>query len=394
MKLTTRLLGKNISPSRIIAFILSNFMGLAIVGTAFQLWQDAGNLLSDDKGFLKNDWLVVNKRVTSANAWEGAGVFSEGEIADICRQPWVREAGRFSSSRYNVAASVEGEGRGLSTMMFFEAVPDEFVDNKPPDWTFREGDSTVPIIISKDYLALYNFGFAGSAGLPQISENLLGGIPLTLHLSSSDGMRSTRMQGRVVGFSNRLNTILVPEGFMEWSNSRFGDGGSGVAPSRLIIDVSSPGDTAIGEYLAEHDLEVAGDKTASQASFLLKGIIGVVFTIGIVISLLSLFVLLLSLSLLMERNRRKLHGLLMLGYPVAEVARPYALTAAGASAVAALGAAAAVWGLDAAFGTPIRELGGTSDGIPLTGPLACLCFGLLVAVINVVSVYRKVRKSW
>ena len=32
----------------------------------------------------------------------------------------------------------------------------------------------VPVIISKDYLALYNFGFAGSAGLPQMSEGVMG----------------------------------------------------------------------------------------------------------------------------------------------------------------------------------------------------------------------------
>ena len=128
----------------------------------------------------------------------------------------------------------------------------------------------MPIIISKDYLTLYNFGFASSAGLPQLSESFMGGVPLRLHVASEDGIRSADFSGRVVGFSNRLNTILVPQEFMEWSNERFGSSSVKDA-SRLIVDVSSPGDVAIGSYIEEHGLEVAGDKRSSQASFLQIG---------------------------------------------------------------------------------------------------------------------------
>ncbi|MDE6298292.1 MAG: ABC transporter permease, partial [Muribaculaceae bacterium] len=319
----SRLLRKNTSPARIVGYLLSNFIGLAIIVGGLQFYEDARSLFMSDDSFVKSDFLVVNKRVTSASTWEkGATDFSAAEIDDLCRQPWVRSVGEFSSADYRVMASVDQGGRGMSTLLFFESIPDEFVDAGGSAWNYKEGDEVVPLIISKDYLTLYNFGFAGSAGLPQMSESIMSGIPLRLTLTSDDGLRRRELQGRVVGYSNRLNTILVPRNFMEWSNRALGSGTQREA-SRLIIDVSSPGDVAINEYLDAHSLEVAGDKSGSSASYLLKVVVGIVLAVGVVITLLSFFILLLSMSLLMEKNRDKLHSLLMLGFPVKDVARPY-----------------------------------------------------------------------
>ena len=58
------------------------------------------------------------------------------------------------------------------------------------------------------------------------------------------------MKGRVVGFSNRLNTILVPEAFMEWSNKVYAPVADGV-PVRLVMEVDNPADDAIARFLQE-----------------------------------------------------------------------------------------------------------------------------------------------
>ncbi len=59
---------------------------------------------------------------------------------------------------------------------------------------------------------------------------------------------------------------------------------------------------AIKDFIAGHDYEIAGDKSATSASFLLRVVVGIVLAIGIVITLLSFFILLLSISLLMEKT--------------------------------------------------------------------------------------------
>lgn len=393
MNLISRLLRKNTSPARVAGFVLSNFIGLAIIVGGLQFYQDAKSLWADDDSFIKTDFLVVNKKVTAANTWKDADSgFTAGEIADIKSQPWVRGVGEFSSTDYRVLASVSQGGRGMSTMLFFESIPDEYVDAGGADWRFNPGDDVVPIIISKDYLTLYNFGFAGSAGLPQMSETIMGGIPLRLVLTSNDGTQREEMNARVVGFSNRLNTILVPQSFMAWSNSRLGDGAER-KPSRLIIDVSSPGDVAIKEYLSGHGLEVAGDKSGSSASFLLKVVVGIVVAVGAVITLLSFFILLLSISLLMEKNRDKLHSLLMLGCPARAVGAPYVRIVVVATSVAYLLAVAGCVALRSSYITALKGLGATG-GDWWAGISAGFVITLAVMAANIVAVKRKVGNSW
>lgn len=388
------LLRHNMSASRLAVFLICCFLGLSIVMGALQFWNDARSLLADSDSFLKSDFLVLNKKVTAAGLWgDGDTSFTEGELADLQAQPWVRNTGLFTPADYRVWASVEQAGRGMSSMMFFESVPDSFVDVPADRWRWLEGDSDVPVIIPKDYLTLYNFGFAGSAGLPQLSESMLAGIPLRLTLSSDDGSRTERLSAHIAGYSNRLNTILVPEGFMKWSNSRLGRGTGATPPSRIIVDVSSPGDTAIGRYLDARGLETAGDKSSSQSVFLLRLVAVTAGAVGAVITLLSFFILLLSVSLLLEKNRSTLHRLLFLGFPVKRIAAPYEQLVAALSLGAWLLATGAVLLLRRFYAGALTALG-SAPGPWWTVPAAGLGLTALLCLANVVSVRRRVRKAW
>ena len=276
--------------------------------------------------------------------------------------------------------------------MFFESIPDSFVDVASSQWGWIEGSDEIPVIISKDYLSLYNFGFATSAGLPQMSEGFMSGIPLKLTLRSNDGLRTLQFNGRIAGYSNRLNTILVPQEFMDWSNRELGSGNI-LDPSRIIVEVSSPGDVAIKEYLDTKDWEIAGDKTNASASFLLKVVIGIILAIGVVITLLSLFILLLSISLLMEKNRDKLHRLLMLGYGLPATGRPYRIIAVGSSLIALALAIAATFILRSFYIDALTGLGATPGNLWLT-----VCTGalltLLIILLNLISIRKKILRAW
>lgn len=394
MGLIAKLLKKNTSPARIAGFAVSNFIGILIVAVAVMVYVDSRDIWSGEDSFVNTDYLVVNKKVTSANTLGGSAQsrFSAEDIAGLQAQPWVRRVGEFSSSGFRVYASVSHGGRGMETALFFESVPDSFVDVPPADWRFEPGDRVVPVIIPKEYLTLYNFGFAGSAGMPQLSEALISGIPLSLYMRSEDGTRSLKMNGRIAGFSKRLNTVLVPESFMEYASSLLGDG-SKTQPSRLIVDVSSPGDVAIAEYLKSHSLEVAGDKSGSSAAFLLRLAVGIVMAIGAVITILSVFVLMLSVSLLMEKNRLVIHRLLMLGAPLAKVKAPYCrMIVAGCIAawVAVLGA---LFALRSFYAGALESLGSSVSGFILAAVVASLLTVVVIAV-NVVAVSRKVKDAW
>lgn len=415
--LVSRLLRRNTSTARIAGFILSNFIGLTIVAGALQFYKDAKSLWHEPDSFVRSDYLVINKRVTSGNTLDmGSNDFTPEDIREIESQPWVRSVGEFKRADFRVNAHVgfddirrtgahdtrtRSDGT-LSTAMFFEAVPDSFLDFPLSEWRWTPESGEVPVVISKDYLALYNFGFATGAGLPQLSGSTVSGIPLTLELTSEDGSKRVALNGRVAAYSKRFNTILVPETFIDYMNAQLStrhddtsDAGDSNThnPSRLIIDVSSPGDTAIAPWLEQHHFEVAGDKSASSAAYLLKIIVTIVVTIGSVISLLSLFILMLSISLLMEKNRSKLHSLLMLGYNPADVAAPYWNIITIACCGATLLSAAAIAVLRAFYLAPLRGLG-AEGGSFWTTVWTLLIMAALIIGLNFLSVYRRVISTW
>lgn len=263
-----RLLRRNISAGQLTGYALANFVGLTIVLTALQFYRDVTTMWDDDDSFMTRDYTVVSHKVTGLGSLTGISEgFSESDISDLQSQPWVRRVGAFTASAYNVSASVDMGGRGMSTALFFESIPDEFFDSLPADWTFDPANPVIPVILSKDYLSLYNFGFASSRGLPQLSEAMIGMVPLRVSVSGNG--RQQWFPARIVGFSSRLNTIAVPEQFMEWANARFGE--EPVAdPSRLIVELSRPGDPTIKEYMAAHDYEMSGDNADNgKASYFL-----------------------------------------------------------------------------------------------------------------------------
>ena len=316
-----KLLRKHISVGQMVGFGIANLVGLTIVILAVQFYSDVESVFRGEDSFLKKDYIVISKKVTGLWALLGGNVeFDGADIKEIKSQKWTRSVGEFSSSTYDVYASVEMGGRGMSTKLFFESLPTEFIDVKVSDWTFDESNPEIPVIISKDYLALYNFGFASAQGLPKVSEGMISMIPLRFVLTGNGKRESVK--GRIVGFSNRLNTILVPEEFMAWSNERYGRGNKG--SSRLIVDVNTPGDIEIKNFMDNKGYEIAGDKLDnSKANYFLTIVIMIVVIVGVLISVLSFFVLVLSIYLLLQKNVQKLQDLLMLGFSPQQAAKPY-----------------------------------------------------------------------
>ena len=225
--------------------------------------------------------------------------------------------------------------------------------------------------------------------MPQINEQLLSSIPLTLDMTSNDGTRTIRRPARVVALSNRLNTILVPEAFLKEANAHLG-GGNPAGPGRLIIDVSRPGDTAIGRYLSDHGLESAAGDDNSAATFLLRVAAGVAGGVGGIITLLGGVILTLSISLLFERNRERIARLRMLGYPTAVIARPFRAMILRAVATAWVAASLALCLLTFTYRRPLAELGGEAVGF-LPGAAVGLGVALLIYLAGRLTVRKELK---
>ncbi|MBR1803445.1 MAG: ABC transporter permease [Muribaculaceae bacterium] len=389
-----KLLRKHISPAQLIGFSIANLVGLTIVILAVQFYRDVKPVFSDEESFIRKDYLVITRSVTGVGAMMGGtSEFDEAAIADIEAQPWCRKVGRFMNSEFSIYATVGlgDSGRAMRSQFFFEAIPTDFIDVTDAEWDFDPAHPEVPVIVSRDYLSLYNFGFAATQGLPRISEGQVGMIPLSFTLSGNS--HNEVLPGRIVGFSSRLNTVIVPEKFMRWANDRYGNGGQ-TNPLRLIVEVNSPGDVKIEQYMSEHHYDVAGDKAqAGKANYFLTVIVSIVIGVGVVISLLSFFVLMLSIYLLLQKNTRRLRDLLLLGYSPGQVSCPYVLMVIGINALV-LVLAVVLMLMARAHYLPMLE----AFDLPRASVLPAVLTGLVIMTLitpgNVIAIRRKVASLW
>lgn len=382
-----RLLRRNVSVAQIAGYIVASFLGMAILAVGVRFWSDASASADSIDAYM-----VVERPAGESLFGAPPAGFSQSDIAEIESQPWVSRVGAFSTADFDVAARVEGMGRSMATALFLEAVPDAFMDVLPQGWTdYQPGSGeAVPVVIPRDYLSLYNYGFAPSRGLPQVSEAMAGLVPVQLSVSGNGHQQLLR--ARIAGFSDRINTIAVPEAFIRWANSEFGSGNSPEA-TRLIIETSTPGNPEASQWIAAKGYTTSADAAAERVGSVASAGSVVVLAIGAVIVLLALFILTLSLHLLLYKNRPLLHQLMELGYLPGQIARPYALgvtafnVAVGVAAVSAALIARPLWM------APLHAAG-------LPGGTHQLCIAVTAAVVavltavNILTIWRMTRRAF
>lgn len=395
MKLVWKLLRQHISWPQFVGFFFANLFGMTIVLLGYQLYCDILPIFTTNDSFLKADYLVVSKKIGMANALgQQHSGFSKDEIADLQAQPFVKGVGQFTSTAYKAEATMGVSGmKILNSELFFESVPDPFVDVSLDNWHYTPGDSLVPVILPRSYIAMYNFGFAQNHSLPKINEGLVGMIDLHIQVQGKGGQGY--FKGKVIGFSSKLNTILVPQSFMAWSNNHFSPD-SKLPPSRLILDVTNPADQRIGTYLEEHNYELEDNNLdAEKTTYFLKLMVTLVMGVGVVISALSFYVLLLSIYLLVQKNTTKLQNLLLIGYSPTRVALPYQMLTLALN-FAVLVASFSLLLMIRSYYIDIVET--LFPDLPSTGVAATLGIGLalflFVTGINFAILWRKIISIW
>lgn len=182
-KLVWKLLRQHISIGQLSGFFLANLFGMLIVLLSIQFYRDVLPLFTQGDSFMKKDYIIATKKISTLGSLTGrSNTFTKQDIEDLQRQPFTRSVGAFTPSLFKVSAGLGMQEAGihLSTEMFFESVPDEYVDVSLDKWHFDENSHTIPIIIPRNYLNLYNFGFAQSRSLPKLSEGVMSLIQMDI----------------------------------------------------------------------------------------------------------------------------------------------------------------------------------------------------------------------
>lgn len=395
MNLIWKLLRQHISVPQLAGFFLANLFGMLIVLLGYQAYKDILPIFSGDNSILGNNYMVMSKRITTGSTLSGtANTFSQAEITDVSEQRFAEKVGKFTATEYKVNAHMGVNGVSiLSSELFFESIPDNFVDVPLDSWQWKPGDTAIPIVLPRSYLTMYNFGFAQSHSMPKISDGLVGLIDLTIYINA--GGTNDVYKGKVIGFSNRLNSVLVPQSFMDWSNEHYAPGKQS-QPSRLIMEVANTGDDRIIKYVDEMNYEVEDDKLNTEKStYLLRMAVSAVILVGLIISALSFYILMLSVYLLVQKNAEKLENLLLIGYTPAKVALPYQLLTICLN-LAVLVIAIAVLAIIRNYYTEMITMlfPEVNEGSMMPAILLGMSLLAFISVINIAVISRKVTNIW
>jgi len=350
MKLLVKLLRKNINTWQLAGFLVANLLGGLIMLLAFQAYRDFEQFMNNQGGNTTNNYVVISKPVSAINTLGNlfgmkAPSFSEHEIEELKTLPAVADVGMFTAATFNVSGHFSLASIRVGTELFMESVPDRFIDVDFEmlgiDWKADLGGGFLPVIVPRSYLNIYNFGFASTKGAPQLSDGVISSLPIEIRIR--DKYRNIiTYDARIVGFTDRLNTILVPDGFLQSANAAYSTKAE-KRPSRLIVESSPSADShQLLDYFSEQGYMIEGNADTLKMKSFVYGLLIVVMLIGTIISLLAFLLLMISILLLIEKNKEKFINLHSLGYSIRQISMPYTVLVVVANSVVWLSAALAI----------------------------------------------------
>lgn len=364
---------------------LGCLFGTTLLLLALQLYQDINSYLEENEK--PKNFFTINKKIEGGalvNLGKKDDTFSPDELNNIKQLDGVKRIGGFVRNKFPLTLYIwpsgkVGLGAAAKTDLFFESIPDEFLDFVPKEWNWEEDAHIVPIMVPKFYLDLWNFGLAPSRiEYPTLSTEAATGMPIQIFIGDN---RETILDGRFVAFSKRINSVLVPASFLNWANQKFGQPDSGdfyflwkngsidgppksksdllnlqsdkafpswevsplgnpgervpietiasiapkdVQPSRIILEITENPSNELLQFIESQGYEL--NREFPEQDIIKKGVNGLfIGTLGVggMLSLLSIATFATSFRLVIARSAESTRNLLLLGFSPREISQVF-----------------------------------------------------------------------
>ena len=285
-------------------------VALLLMLSAIQLQVNYNNLLhSKTNQDSVANFLVVNKILNSSTY--NNTTLSNADIDQLKQQGFTDDVGILTPSRFKASIQSNSEKFPFYTDIAFESAPASFIDINDKNWTWDENSPYIPMIAPNMFLDFYNFEFSLSQNLPQLTQDIVKMIVFKVNIQS--GLSPMAFNGRIIGFSDRISSILVPQEFMDYANASFAAHKT-AQPSRVIIRTKDPGSPQLVNYLKEHNLSTDADKTRfSKYRKVVNVVVNASWVTGLVMLLFALLIFTLFIQLTISSCKTEIELLLTLG---------------------------------------------------------------------------------
>lgn len=222
-------------------------LGTTFLFLSVLVWWNLRYLLCEDveSEVQTSSFLTINKSLDDSDTQRHTFTFNPAELSMLQHAPEVEQVGVLVQNHFPASLNLTSD-LIFSSEVFLESVPEQFLDQKPPLWHWHPGSSEVPIIVPSEFLHLYNDVYAPGRGLRQLSQRRVQALAFDL-VAGPPHLQET-YTARVVGFTDRFITLLVPVEFMNYANQRYGNIVE-PAPSRIVLKVKDPSDQTFAAFL-------------------------------------------------------------------------------------------------------------------------------------------------
>lgn len=317
-----KLLLRNSKKGRLYSAWIALCIGCTLLLVSVMIWSTFQDILKGktSQDSLGSTFLTVSKVVDDASMANKERTQIQAEdLVQIKQAPQVQDVGLLTPANFKVSASLGSGPMSFYTLLFLEAAPDRFMDQMPETWKWQEGDNTIPIILSRDFLNMYNYIFAPSQGLPLLSEQTVKALGFTLTMG--EGVNQVNYRAQVEGFSDRISSVLVPQSFIDFGNKKFG-ANSATNISRVIIKVADPSDKNFTNFLeANHYTTNAEQLRFSKMRSIVEVVSGATGVLALLLMAIGALVFILFIELTMAQAEASVQLLLQIGYSPKKLSR-------------------------------------------------------------------------
>lgn len=306
------LLFQNQDKKQLVIAIIGAFLGITFLVTSIH-YLIRVNEFGKGAEILGPNTIIVQKKVNnSAVLGLSKGDFTLAEIEKIKAESFIQDVKPVITNNFDVSFETNDPlVPRFRSDVFIQTVDPDFIDVKSDKWTWKEGDTIVPIIMPRDFLVMLNT-FMSASGIPQVSDDVAKDINFRFTISNDNGKEW--INARIIGFTNEVASILVPESFMEYGNKKYA-----LETEQKITQIMISGKESefglVEQLIEERGLE---SKNSQMVVGRLKSIVGtlilVILGVSVIAVLVAGLVLIQYLQLLMTRNDYEVRTLLRIGY--------------------------------------------------------------------------------
>ena len=271
---------------------------------------------------LNSNTITVQKKVSSSSTLQIAtNSFSDVEFEVYKKMPFIEKIIQVENNNFPVEIrSNDPLVPYFRSDIFIQSIPADFLDVKSVFWKWSNQDTKVPIILPRDFVYMMN-NFLSSSNMPQLSDEILKDVKFQLQIGQDENKRVVNAE--IIGFTNEISSILVPESFMDFGKKSFGSNKASTY-TQLMLKSKKGQFGLVEDLIVRNHLEVKKNQLLEgKLKSMLTYILSSISFISLIVVLISMIVLIQYLQLLITKNAYEIRTLLRIGFFVKDIVFHY-----------------------------------------------------------------------